>query len=57
MNVLFSFVEMFVNKVLIYNMSLVRCLWTWQWRWSRHDWARYRPHCWVELDVDKLRVM
>jgi len=30
MNVLFSFVEMFVNKVLIYNMSLVRCLWTWQ---------------------------
>jgi len=30
MNVLFSFVEMFVNKVLIYKMSLVRCLWTWQ---------------------------
>jgi len=26
MNVSFSFVEMFVNKVHIYNMSLVRCL-------------------------------
>jgi len=30
MNVLFSFVEMFVNKVHIYNMSLMRYFWTWQ---------------------------
>jgi len=43
MNVLFSFVEMFVNKVHIYNMSLVWCLWTWQYKTKIKTEAGLRP--------------